>query len=103
MSLKVIKPTWQQVTSGLALDREGTVLLEFAKGENRKYDWDRKEVGGCWQGCVRVRAGRAASAPAPVVEQAVRNRRRQAAAPPHGRGRGTGPTRCPATRRRTLR
>lgn len=47
MALKVIKPTWQQIGSGLAIEREGTVLLEFAKSTGpRSYAWDQKEVRG---------------------------------------------------------
>ncbi|PRW57453.1 Whirly transcription factor [Chlorella sorokiniana] len=47
MALKVIKPTWQQIGSGLAIEREGTVLLEFAKSTGPKsYAWDQKETFG---------------------------------------------------------
>lgn len=56
MSLKVIKPTWQQIGSGLAIEREGTVLLEFAKSTGPKsYAWEQKEVG--LGGCASVRGG----------------------------------------------
>ena len=45
MSLKVIKPTWERIStgSGIRVSREGTVLLEFAQGKgDRVYDWDGK-------------------------------------------------------------
>lgn len=45
MSLKVIKPTWERIStgSGIRVSREGTVLLEFAQGKgDRIYDWDSK-------------------------------------------------------------
>ena len=46
MSLKLIKPTWERVSSGsgITVARDGTVLLEFAnvRGE-RDYDWESKE------------------------------------------------------------
>ena len=47
MTLKVIKPTWAHVGSGLRMQREGTVLLEFAQSLGpQKYDWENKEVRG---------------------------------------------------------
>ena len=65
MALKVIKPTWQQIGSGLAIEREGTVLLEFAKSTGPKsYAWDQKEVRGSSLG----RCGAAAWA-APTVRR----------------------------------
>ena len=86
MAVKVIKPTWQNVSSGLQLSREGTVLLEFADvlpgaTEPRKYDWEQKLVrAGEWRA-----GGRAAWA------RAVEGRLRAAwAAPVRGRG-GVGP------------
>lgn len=58
MALKVIKPTWHQIGSGLAIEREGTVLLEFAKSTGpRSYAWEQKEVRQ-W----RLQAGAAARA-----------------------------------------
>jgi hypothetical protein len=45
MAIKVIKPTWEAKSSGLAIQREGTVLLEFAPNVGTQtYDWSRKEV-----------------------------------------------------------
>ena len=47
MALKVIKPTWKAVGSGLSLARAGTLLLEFAPavaGQQQQYSWDSKEV-----------------------------------------------------------
>jgi hypothetical protein len=45
MSIKVIKPTWEPVGSGLKISREGTLLLEFAQSVGpQQYDWSRKEV-----------------------------------------------------------
>ena len=47
MSLKVIKPTWEHVGSGLKIRKEGTVLLEFANAvSQQQYDWANKQVGG---------------------------------------------------------
>lgn len=60
MSLKVIKPTWEQVgNGGLKVAREGTVLVEFAAAQGpRQYDWEKKEVGaGVWGGWVVVCSG----------------------------------------------
>jgi hypothetical protein len=45
LSIKVIKPTWERVGSGLKISREGTVLLEFATSLGpQQYDWSKKEV-----------------------------------------------------------
>ncbi|KAL4441252.1 hypothetical protein ABPG77_011489 [Micractinium sp. CCAP 211/92] len=47
MTLKVIRPTWERVGSGLAISREGTVLLEFANALGpQKYDWEQKATFG---------------------------------------------------------
>lgn len=51
MGIKVIKPTWEAKSSGLAIQREGTVLLEFAPNVGTQtYDWTRKEVRAWWGG-----------------------------------------------------
>ena len=51
MSLKLIKPTWEQVASGMKISREGTVLLEFANAlAAQQYNWTQKEVGPCLHG-----------------------------------------------------
>ena len=48
MSLKLIKPTWEQVASGMKISREGTVLLEFANAlAAQQYNWTQKEVRHC--------------------------------------------------------
>lgn len=45
MAIKVIKPTWESIGSGLKISREGTLLLEFAASVGpQQYDWTKKEV-----------------------------------------------------------
>ena len=49
VSLKLIKPTWEQTSNGGAIrvERAGTVLLEFAAASGeRQYDWENKGVIG---------------------------------------------------------
>lgn len=40
LQIKIIKPTLDK--TGKFMDKEGSVLLEFAKGEDKKYDWKNK-------------------------------------------------------------
>ena len=45
MSLKLIKPTWERVSTGagIRVSREGTMLLEFAQSRGeRVFDWENK-------------------------------------------------------------
>ena len=77
MALKVIKPTWKAVGSGLSLARAGTLLLEFAPavaGQQQQYSWDSKEVR--WRLAGWLAGWLAGAAASPQLAEG-RQRRRQ--------------------------